>query len=376
MNNKKIVIAPDSFKESMSATKASQMIYEAIVEYDSHIQTHQVPLADGGEGTLETLIYAMNGNIVKYEVTGPLFNKIEAPIGYVEDLAIIECAKVCGLELLNENEKNPNHTTTYGLGELIQIAIHNKAKHLMICLGGSATNDGGIGMLSALGVRFYNSFNQDVTLTMAGLHDIVSIDTQNMISLKNIEIIGVCDVTNPLCGKNGASYIYGLQKGLPIQDLETIDQAMENYARIVDTQYQQDFRLMQGAGAAGGLGYALLAFMEAKLRPGFDIVSEVVHLEKWIKWCDYVIVGEGKIDKQTQYGKTPYGVLMIAKKYNKPVYAFAGKVEDKKELLELGFQNAYAITPTDIKLNVALKQGPDYLYQCVKRNMEEIVNEI
>ena len=371
----KIVVAPDSFKESMSAIEASEAIFEALDAYG--IESVLTPLADGGEGTLETLVSAMNGKIETYWVKGVRLEKRAVAVGYVDDIAIIECAKVCGLELLTEAQKNPYHTSTYGLGELILKALDHHVKKLMICLGGSATNDGGIGMMSALGVQFLDEHNKNVIPTMAGLAHIQTIDVSLLDErLKNVEIIGVCDVTNPLCGDNGATYIYGGQKGVKQAEMATIDQAMKDYAKKVDEIYNYDYQNQPGAGAAGGLGYALCAFCQAKLLPGFEVVSEIVELEKHIAKCDKVIVGEGKIDKQTQYGKTPYGVLKIAQKYHKDVFAFAGKVEDLDVLKALGFKNVYAISPEDMPLSMALKKGKENLCQCVKAHMEDIKNEV
>ena len=369
----KVVIAPDSFKESMSAYEASLAIQEGLKEYDSSIETLLNPMADGGEGTLETMIHAMKGTIEEYEVHGPFMTKVKAPIGYVEDVAIIECAKVCGLELLSEEEKNPYHTSTYGLGELIRHALLRHVNRIMICLGGSATNDGGIGMLQALGVSFLDKNHQMVPPTMAGLQDIIEIDLSQMVSLNNVTFMGVCDVQNPLCGEEGATYIYGPQKGVKLSERQMIDEQMNAYALKADHLLGGDYRLFPGSGAAGGLGYALIAFLKADLRSGFDIVSEVTHLEEKIKQSDCVIVGEGKMDKQTQFGKTPYGVLKIAQKYNKKVYAFAGKVEDLDILRDLGFENVYAISPLDIELSVALKKGTEFLKSCVYKHVGEML---
>ena len=372
----KILIAPDSFKESMTANEASLAIEKGIHNHYQDIQTLLCPLADGGEGTLETLVQAMNGIIEYEEVTGPLFQKITSPIGYVDDIAIIECAKVCGLELLNEDEKNPYHTTTYGLGELINKAMEHRIHKIMICLGGSATNDGGIGMLSALGARFYNAQHQQVSLTMAGLQDICEVDMSSLDTrFKDIEIIGVCDVNNLLCGPQGATAIYGPQKGVKQEEIACIDKAMEHYAKLVDSYVSIDYRFSPSSGAAGGLGYALLV-CHGKLQKGFETVSIMTCLEEKIKEVDCVIVGEGKIDQQTQYGKTPYGVLCKAKKYHKPVIAFAGKVSDIDILKQLGFSQIYQITPDDMELSMALKQGQINLEKCVSEHMEEIINEI
>lgn len=372
----RVVIAPDSFKESMSATQAALAIEKGIAQYDSSIETIIKPLADGGEGTLETLVDAMQGRIEYYDVHGPLLKNIHAPIGYVNDIAIIECAKVCGLELLSEDQKDPYLTSTYGLGELIQLAVKNKARKLMICLGGSATNDGGIGMLQALGVQILNKDHQQVTPTMKGLLELQSIKNIHISLLDNIEIIGVCDVTNQLCGNQGASAIYGPQKGLKQADLPMIDKAMNHYSSLADTLLGEDYRYVPGSGAAGGLGYAIVAFMHGALRGGFDVVSEVSRLQCAIMQADMVIVGEGKIDKQTQYGKTPYGVLKIAQKYHKPVFAYAGKVEDQDILESLGFKNVYAISPSDMELSLALKLGEENMQACVLQHMQEMIDAL
>lgn len=370
----KILIAPDSFKECMTAYDACLYIQKGIQQYNKDIVTCLCPLADGGEGTLETLVYAMKGTVEYYDVHGPIMNRIQAPIGFVDDIAIIECAKVCGLELLKEGNKNPYQTTTYGLGELIQHALSKNVKQIIICLGGSATNDGGIGMLQALGVCFLDYHKQQVIPTMKGLFDICEIN-QDFIDqrLKDVSIIGVCDVTNPLCGLHGATYIYGPQKGVLFSERDKIDQAMKKYAQKASTLLQNNYINDSGAGAAGGLGFALKSFLNAELKKGFDVVSETVNLESKVQECDIVIVGEGKMDQQTQYGKTPYGVLKIAQKYHKDVYAFAGKVDDLSLLKKIGFQNVYQITPYDMNLSIALKKGKENLSQSVYQHLGEMI---
>lgn len=371
----KIVIAPDSFKESMSAIDASLQIQAAINDYDNTILTQCIPLADGGEGTLETLMSTLSGRMEEYQVTGVQFEKRQVPIGIVGDCAIIECAKVCGLELLDENQKNPTLTTTYGLGELILKALDLGVSRIMVSLGGSATNDGGMGMLSALGVSFLNQQHQPVPLTMQGLKDVFEIDWSHLDArLKHIELIGVCDVSNPLCGHQGATYVYGPQKGLPLDKCEIIDQSMQHYASIVETT-QPCLQYVPGAGAAGGLGYALL-LCQGHLQRGFDVVSRISQLENAISTCDCVIVGEGKMDYQTQFGKTPYGVLQLAQKYHKPVYAFCGKVEDLEVLKALGFQNVWAITPKTMPLCEALEKRKENLKQSVLKHMEDMIHGI
>ena len=371
----KFVIAPDSFKESMSAIEDSLQIQEAIHDYDASFITQCLPLADGGEGTLETLMSSLSGQIKMYEVTGVCFEKRSVPIAIINDCAIIECAKVCGLELLDEQHKNPYLTTTYGLGELILKALDLSMSRIMICLGGSATNDGGIGLLMALGVQFLDCHHQPVIPTMKGLKDIEYIDWCGLDQrLKDVELIGVCDVSNPLCGKQGATYVYGPQKGLHLDECESIDQAMQRYAQLIEIS-QPSYQSFPGAGAAGGLGYALL-LCGGHLERGFEVVSRISRLEDAIASCDCVIVGEGKMDYQTQYGKTPYGVLQIAKKYHKKVYAFCGRVEDLDVLQSWGFENVWSITPTSMPLAQALQKGKENLKQCVFTHMEEMLHGI
>lgn len=368
----KIVIAMDSFKESMSAIEAVQSVERGIHGYCRDIETILCPVADGGEGTLETIIETCHGSIEYYEVTGPLFQKIKAPIGYIENSAIIECAKVCGLELLDEMQKNPHYTTTQGLGELILIAVKHGAKKIKICLGGSATNDGGIGMLMALGICFLDKNHQCVIGTMKGLKDIETMDISSFTCLlRDIEVTAICDVDNPLCGEKGATYVYGPQKG--VHNVKEIDEHMKHYGEIVDSYFQKDVMHQAGAGAAGGLGFALMSFLGAKFQSGFIEVAKMISLKEKIETCDLVIVGEGKIDKQTQYGKTPYGVLQIAKTYDKKVVAFAGKVEDLEILKSLGFNLIYQISPDNLPLDKALKQGKTNLQQSVYTHMEDII---
>ena len=367
----KCVVALDSFKECMTAKNACEAVKRGVHHYDETIEVRTYPLADGGEGTLETLVDALHGVIEYYRVTGPLGESVEAPIGYCKDLAIIECAKVCGLEMLTEEQKNPYQTTTYGLGELMKIACQKGSKRLFICLGGSATNDGGIGMLSALGVDFH--FNHDV-LTMNDLKNIQSIDLSHLeSSLKDIDIVGVCDVDNPLCGVNGATYVYAKQKGLKETEFEVVDKAMAHYGELVDALFNHDYRNEAGAGAAGGLGYALMSVCQASIRPGFQLVSETLQLEDAMHDVDFAVVGEGRMDSQTLCGKTPFGVMSMAKKYNKSVFGFAGCIFDQDILLNNGFDRLYEISPRDMELSEALRRGEELLEKCVYEHMKEMI---
>ena len=372
----KFVVALDSFKESMSALSACNSTKEGILSVDASSNVDVVPLADGGEGTLRTLVDALNGNIITTTVTSLLNNPIEIELGICDDLGIIECATMCGLELLTDDQKNPYNTTTYGLGEAILFLVNQGCKKLLICLGGSATNDGGIGMLNALGVNFLDENNETVKLTASGLKDIVHIDNHLNPKLQDVEIIGVCDVLNPLCGKNGATYIYGPQKGLKEKDLELIDQAMLQYGTLSDHLLNSKNIDTPSTGAAGGLGYAIKAYLNGNLKPGFKVVAEVTHLEDRIKDTDIVFVGEGKIDQQTQFGKTPYGVLQIAKKYHKPTIALAGKVEDEDVLKSLGFNAIYCISDSTKPLSYNLENANNNIKNCIINHLKEMIYDL
>lgn len=366
----KVLIATDSYKESMSAIEATKAIQSGIHQFDSTIQTVACPLADGGEGTMKTLVSALSGTIKTYEVKGALLEPKEVEVGFVRDTAIIESALVCGLE--DVAVKDPYLTSTYGLGQLILKVIKEGYHKIFICLGGSATNDGGLGMLQALGGLFLDEEGKEVTPTLEGLFNTQTVDLSHFNSqLSQLEITGLCDVDNPLCGNKGATYIYGPQKGLSQFELETVDNAMYQYALKVDSSKIEE----PGAGAAGGLGFALKV-LHASLQKGFDVIAKATHLEEKIIESDFVIVGEGKLDKQTQFGKTPYGVLLIAKKHGKPVFAFGGRVEDKELLQTMGFCQIYEISPRSLELERALSKGASYLQKAIDEHMEEMLNEI
>lgn len=357
----KVTIAPDSFKECMSATDACKAISDGIKKVDLSIECYCIPMADGGEGTLDCLIDVHNGKRVNVEVHDPLNRKIKAEIGLMDDFAVIECAKTCGLELLSEEEKDPFKTSTYGLGEMIKYVLDHNIYNILVTLGGSATNDGGIGMLDALGARFYDKNKNRVTLNGEGLTHIDFVDLSGLDKrLKNTYITCGCDVDNPLCFEMGATYIYGPQKGLKEKDKERLDKAMYHYGLLMEKALSKKLMRYPGSGAAGGLGFAFLA-LNAKLERGFEIVAKLNKLEPYIMDSDIVIVGEGRMDEQTRYGKTPYGVLKVAKKHGKRVYGFAGSLANQDILEKLGFDKVYCITPENMDLKTALKMGYDNL---------------
>ncbi|MEE3308383.1 glycerate kinase [Sharpea azabuensis] len=363
----KVLACFDSFKESMSAKSAGEEVQRAL---DDDVEI--IPLADGGEGTLEALSDGLKGTYYHVEVTSPNFKRVIARYMIADDLAVIECAQACGLDLLEEEEKNALYTTSLGVGEMIVDAFHHGARRFMITLGGSATNDGGIGMLTALGICFLDGHHQPVSPNAQGLGEIVSIDRSHyLFQNEDVSFIAACDVENPLLGPHGATYVFGPQKGLQEERLECVDQAMAHYALLSEEALGKCYREIPGTGAAGGLGYAIVSYLGGRLEKGFEIVSQMVHLDEAIKKADVVVTGEGSIDQQTLSGKTPYGVLMHAKRYHKPVVVFAGKVKDVALLKEAGFMDVICINEEIKDLATMLKEGPMHLERAVRRYFDE-----
>lgn len=324
-----IVIAIDSLKGSLTSLEAGKAIEIGIKKVYSEAVTKVLPLADGGEGTVEALTLGMGGKLQSIEVTGPLGNKILAQYGILSDgkTAIVEMAAAAGITLVPDNKRNPLYTTTYGVGEILLDAMHKGCRHFIIGIGGSATNDGGVGMLQALGYDMLNADGKPVPFGAAGLKVLCRIDDSRVTpELKECSFRIACDVTNPLCGEKGCSAIYGPQKGASPEDIALMDKWMGDYARISKKKYSHADANAPGAGAAGGMGFAFLTFTNATLESGIEIVLAETKLEDHISKADLVITGEGRLDGQTVMGKAPVGVARIAKKYNKPVIAFAGCV--------------------------------------------------
>ncbi|MFI3202454.1 MAG: glycerate kinase, partial [Eubacteriales bacterium] len=324
----KIVVAIDSYKGSITSLEAGSAIKEGILRSNPKATVEIKPLADGGEGTKDALLEGLHGENRTIEVMGPLRSKVigEYAIVREKNLAIFEMATASGIALLGE-KRNPMNATTYGVGEIIKEAIREGCRNFLIGIGGSATNDGGIGMLQALGYEFLDKEGRSVPLGAQALGMVHRISDCNVIhELKECEFKIACDVTNPLCGELGATYVYGPQKGIKERDKEVVDENMLEYARKVASFTGKDERNSAGAGAAGGLGFAFLSFLNGKLLPGVEVVLEVVGLEESIKNADMVITGEGRIDAQTAMGKGPMGVAQIGKKYGKKVIALAGSI--------------------------------------------------
>ena len=330
-----VVIAIDSFKGSLTSLQAGNTVKEAIEKINRDSETIVLPIADGGEGTVNALAQGLNGTIKQIEVTGPIFEKVNAEYCILPDqkAAVIEMASAAGLNLVPSEKRNPMNTTTYGVGEIIKDAINSGCRNFIIGIGGSATNDGGIGMLSALGIVFEDKNGYAVSPTAYGLKDLVNIKINNILpELSDCTFRIACDVTNPLCGKNGCSYVFAKQKGATDDDIEKMDYWLNNYAEIVKTVSDKANPTFEGSGAAGGLGFAFFSFLNASLESGINIVIDSIKLEEHIKNADIVITGEGKLDSQTIMGKAPIGVAKLAKKYNKKVIAFSGVIGNNAEI--------------------------------------------
>ena len=369
----KYVVAPDSFKESMTAKEVCDAMEKGIKKADSAAEVIKVPMADGGEGTVDSLVDATNGQRVIVEVTGPLGNKISAYYGILGNgtTAVIEMAKASGLEIVEKKKRNPMITTTFGTGELIRDALDHNVKEIIIGLGGSSTNDGGSGMAQALGAKLLDQNNNQISFGGGNLDKLDKIDISNLDSrLQDVKIILASDVTNPLIGKDGASSVFGPQKGATPEMVEKLENNLQHYAKIIKRDLNKDVASVSGAGAAGGLGAGLMAFTTCKMRQGVDIAIEVTKLEEKVKSADYVFTGEGGTDFQTKFGKTPYGVAKLGKKYHKPVISLAGYLgEGIDSLYSEGFTAIFGIIPGACDLSTALKNGPSN----VARTTENIV---
>lgn len=355
----KVVIAIDSLKGSLSSMEAGMAIREGILKARPEAHIVVKPLADGGEGTTDALIEGLGGEKRLVTVTGPLGREVTAYYGHIKETetAIIEMASAAGITLISREERDPLKATTRGVGEMICHAMENGCRNFIIGIGGSATNDGGIGMLKALGVRFLDKEGNDAGEGAEALARVHSIETGNMHPLlKECKFQVACDVNNPLCGENGATYIYGPQKGVTEDMKEQFDQAMASYAEKTAQTVGCDFSKTEGAGAAGGLGFAFLSYLGAELRPGVQLILDAVCLEEEIKDADIVVTGEGRLDHQTAMGKAPIGVAKLAKKYGAKVLAFAGAVTDdanvcNKEGIDAFFPIIRGITTLEGAMN-------------------------
>lgn len=343
----KVVVAIDSLKGSLTSLEAGEAIQEGILRAMPDAEVIVRPLADGGEGTVEALTRGMNGRYEKITVTGPLGKPTDAVYGILEDshTAIIEMSAAAGITLIDAKDRNPMNTTTYGVGEMIKDAIGKGCRHFFIGIGGSATNDGGIGMLQALGYGMLNAEGKQVSFGAKGLAELVSITDEDVLpELKECTFQIACDVKNPLCGEQGCSTVFGPQKGATPELIAQMDSWLGKYALLTANHYKKADSNYPGTGAAGGMGFAFLSYMNAELKSGVQIVLEETKLEEYIRNADIVVTGEGCLDGQSVMGKAPIGVARLAKKHHKRVIAFAGCVtEDAKVCNQNGIDAFFPI---------------------------------
>lgn len=369
----KAVIAIDSLKGSLSSIEAGQAIAEGIKKADAKAEVVIRPLADGGEGTVEALVCGMNGTLQHVKVTGPLGEPVVCEYGIIDETktAVIEMSGAAGITLVPDTKKNPLYTTTYGVGEVIRDAIEKGCRRFIVGIGGSATNDGGIGMLQALGYGFLNKDGQQVPFGAIGLRELETItDTYVLPELAECEFKIACDVTNPLCGENGCSAVYGPQKGANPSMIMEMDKWLRYYAALAREKFPKADLNEPGTGAAGGLGFAFLTFTNAVLESGIKIVLEETKLESYVKGADVVVTGEGRLDFQTAMGKAPVGVAGLAKKFDIPVLAFAGSVtKDATECNKNGIDAFFPILRGISTLEEAMK--PENAKQNLKDTAEQ-----
>ncbi len=356
----KVVISIDSFKGSLTSMEAANAIKKSILNIYRDSDIIIKPLADGGEGTVDALVEGMNGEAETISVTGPIGEKVDAKYGILSETntAIIEMAQAAGFALVPASLKNPLHTTTYGVGEIIKEAINKGCRNFIVGIGGSATNDAGVGMLQALGYEFYDENNNLVGLGGEVLNKIKSIKVDNRLKeLEQCNFRVACDVTNPLYGENGAAYIFGPQKGATPEIVKELDSGLRNFAEVVKSDLGVDIAQVEGTGAAGGLGFAFLGFLNSKLESGIKIILEEIKLEEAIKGADFVITGEGRLDNQTAMGKAPIGVAKLAKRHNAKVIAIAGSTtEDAIKCNEEGIDAYFSIVNRPMTLDEAINK--------------------
>ncbi|WP_318454569.1 glycerate kinase [Photobacterium leiognathi] len=373
----KIIIAPDSYKESLTAMEVATAIENGFRQVIPNAEYIKLPMADGGEGTVQSLVDASNGTIIERSVTGPLGEQVNGFFGLMGDgkTAIIEMAAASGLHLVSPELRNPMLTTSFGTGELILAALDKGVEHIIVGIGGSATNDGGIGMAQALGVRFLDENNKQISYSGGALDRLHRIDINNIDPrLASVKLEVACDVDNPLCGEKGASQVFGPQKGATPEMVTQLDNNLAHYAEIIKRDLGKNVKDMAGAGAAGGMGAALLGLFNAQLRPGIEIVMDAVNLADVLQDADLVITGEGRIDSQTIHGKTPIGVARAAKRFNKPVIGIAGCLSyDCNVVHEHGIDAVFSVVPRSVSLAEALAEATINV-ELTARNVAAIYN--
>ncbi|MDM5330080.1 glycerate kinase [Neobacillus sp. CF12] len=369
-----ILVAMDSLKGSLSSFEANKAIAEGFSAVSSDFNIVTVPIADGGEGTVEALVHATNGHFIEKVVTGPLGHPVNARFGILGDktTAVIEIAEACGLPLLSVEQRNPLYTTSFGVGELILDAAEKGCHDIIIGLGGSATNDAGVGMLQALGYQFFNQEGDLIGFGGVELKKIARIDGSAVPNqVKDLKFRVACDVNNPLYGLNGAAYIYGPQKGATPEIVKALDEGLTNFAAMVLEQIGKDLQDISGAGAAGGLGAAFAGFLDAELESGVQLILDYARLEEKLQGVNLTITGEGKLDGQTSMGKAPAGIAQLSKKSGIPVIALAGDItEGNPSLHESGISSFFTIVSGPVDLETAMDLEVTRLN--LKRTAEQI----
>jgi glycerate kinase len=369
----KIILAPDSFKENLTSLQVATALEKGVKRVLPNAICVKVPMADGGEGTVQSLVDGTGGKFLRKKVTGPAGEKVSARYGILADgeTAVIEMAEASGLHLVSGKTQNPLKTTTFGTGELMLEAVKRGAKKIIIGIGGSATNDGGVGMAQALGIRFLNKQGREITELGAGgmINKIASIDVTGLDPLiKKTKVIVACDVNNPLCGKNGASNVFGPQKGATPAIVKTLDENLKHLGAVIKKDLKKNVVSVKGAGAAGGLGAGLLAFTKARMKSGVDIVIEATELHKHLKGADLVITGEGRVDFQTAFGKTPSGVAKAAHKHRIPTVAIGGGItDDANGVFKHGIDGLESACARDMSLEVAISNSKPHLTNAAER---------
>ncbi|MEZ2829566.1 glycerate kinase [Serratia liquefaciens] len=372
---KKVVIAPDSFKESLSALEVAEAIERGFRQIFPQVQYVKLPMADGGEGTVDSMVAATGGEIVRVTVTGPLGQPVQAFYGLLGEgeTAVIEMAAASGLHLAPKAQRDPRMTTSYGTGELILAALERGVKTIILGIGGSATNDGGAGMMQALGARLLDDNRQALPPGGAALAQLAYIDLSGVDPrLQQVSITAACDVDNPLCGANGASAVFGPQKGATPEMVTQLDAALRHYGTLLEQATGREVINAPGAGAAGGMGAALLGMLNARLRPGIEIVIETLQLEEALRDADLVITGEGRLDSQSIHGKTPIGVARVAKRFGLPVIGIAGSLsKDYQVVHQHGIDAAFSVLDRVVSLEEALAEAADNL-EVTARNVAAV----
>lgn len=369
----KIVIAPDSFKENMTSLEVAAAIEKGIKQVIPDAICVIVPMADGGEGTVQSLVDATQGRIIRKTVVGPLGEPVDAHYGFLGNgqTAVIEMAEASGLPLVAKDQRNPLKTTSYGTGQLIIDALEQGADEIIIGIGGSSTNDGGAGMAQALGVRFTDRDNTEISDYASGgmLDQIAKIDISSLDArIRQVQIQVACDVDNPLCGERGASTVFGPQKGATPEMVMTLDNNLEHFADLIHNNLGTNVKDLAGAGAAGGLGAGLVAFCNAAMKSGVDIVIAATDLRKALEGADLAITGEGKVDFQTAFGKTPSGVARVARETNTPVVAIGGALaDDARGVFEHGIDGLESAAARDMSLEEAIHNSKIHLQYAGER---------